>query len=576
MRGFGLHVLASAGDRDSMDGNRTVSSIFTSLPPIMVSSPSITPPSSPRATNAPAGAGRASSSGISATSGRSGVLPESGVPRRSPPLSASQASGTPRPRAAVLPSVIGAAGQVAAVTRPALSDAAWERIAMLPPAQRQRLNAREREALAAAVHALRSHVEAEGLDFIPVFGHWSLRTDNYRELGKASQDEVQEGRDTVPARIGDYGMDFVASTEYRGRPQHPGAVASIAPSPGGQVPGTLLKLPFDRAEELLTVLLTREIGAEADLRAPPDAQGRPRSSLMYQPAVRPVTLQDGSTVHALLFETNPDGAKSLRRAFGDEAGLTAGRLAFFIAGEGGFVRDGKHYGGPSADYWRAGMQRLEASGDAPDPLLAEAYRIATSSRSADGGLSLDAMVGAAVPRGTWHGHQGWLGRAEARLPAVYAQPGSPAAHAAHQQHQRTLDTALAAWLSGEGAGVVRSEGGDLRAALARELPALLKAQGFDPAVYTASAAGEHGYGRHLLYSESDARSGMQGLFSLQAVAFDVQRYPQALAHPEVCAVFDAPEGTAVAVFLHRDIDGVSGGLELPLQDPFATKRRRLH
>lgn len=543
--------------------------------PIMVSSPSITPPSSPRAAAVPAGAGSPSSSGTSATSGRSGRLPESGAPRRSAPAAAS-ASGAPRPRAAVLPSVTGAAGAMAAGARPALSDAAWERIAMLPPAQRQRLNAREREALAAAVQALRSHVEAEGLDFIPVFGHWSLRTDNYRELGKASQDEVQEGRDTVPARIGDYGMDFVASTEYRGRPQHPGAVASIAPSPGGQVPGTLLKLPFDRAEELLTVLLTREIGAEADLRAPPDAQGRPRSSLMYQPAVRPVTLQDGSTVHALLFETNPDGAKSLRRAFGDEAGLTAGRLAFFIAGEGGFVRDGKHYGGPSADYWRAGMQRLEASGDAPDPLLAEAYRIATSSRSADGGLSLDAMVGAAVPRGTWHGHQGWLGRAEARLPAVYAQPGSPAALAAHRQHQRTLDTALAAWLSGEGAGAVRLEGGDLRAALAHELPALLKGQGFDPMVYAASAMGEQGYGRHLLYSESDARSGMQGLFSLQAVAFDVQRYPQALAHPEVCAVFDTPEGIAVAVFLHRDIDGVSGGLELPLQDPFVAKRWRLH
>ncbi|SDP03008.1 Cation transport regulator ChaC [Paracidovorax cattleyae] len=558
-----------------MEGNRTVSSILMSFS-IMVSSPSITPPPSLRATAVPAGAGSPSSSVPSATSGRSGKLPESGAPRWSAPATALWASGALRPRAAVLPSVTGAAGAAATGARPVLSDAAWERIAMLPPAQRQRLNARERETLAAAVHALRRHIEAEGLDFIPVFGHWSLRTDNYRELGKASQDEVQEGRDTVPARIGDYGMDFVASTEYRGRPQHPGAVASIAPSPGSQVPGTLLKLPFDRAEELLTVLLMREIGAEADLRAPPDAQGRPRSSLMYQPAVRPVTLQDGSTVHALLFETNPDGAKSLRRTFGDEAELTAGRLAFFIAGEGGFVRDGKRYGGPSADYWRAGMQRLEASGDAPDPLLAEAYRIATSSRSADGSLSLDAMVGAAVPRGTWHGHQGWLGRAEARLPAVYARPRSPAALAAHQQHQRALDTALSAWLSGDGAGAVRSEGGDLRTALAHELPALLKGQGFDPAVYAASAMVEQGYGRHLLYSESDARSGMQGLFSLQAVAFDVQRYPQALAHPEVCAAFDTPEGIAVAVFLHRGIDGVSGGLELPLQDPFAAKRWSLH
>lgn len=526
--------------------------------------------------------------------------PSPAVPRRNSPLPASEGA---RPRSAALPGTTRAAGTAAgapapghatvaatAGTRPGLSDAAWERIALLPAAQRQRLNATERATVAEVVRELRRHVEAAGIDFVPVFGHWSLRTDNYRELGRASQADVQEGRDTLPARIADYGMDFVASTEYRGRPQHPGAVASIAPLPGGQVPGTVLKLPFDRAEELLTVLLVREVGAEADLRSPPDADGRPRSSLMYRPAVRPVTLADGSTLHALLFETHPEGPKSLRRVFGDAAGLTAERLAFFIAAEGGFVRDGRAFGGPSADYWKAGMQRLVDSGDTPDPLLAEAFRIAAESRSQGGTLSIDAMPGAAVPRGTWHGHRGWLASAEARLSGIYAHPGDAAAQARHRQHQEAVDTALAGWQAGEAAQAARAGRADLRAALAGALPALLREAGFDPAVYAPSALGPDGYGRHLLFSESNALAGMQGLYSVQVVAFDARRHPAALAHPELCAVFEVPQaasgeaqreatpdGTStVAVFLHRGIDGVSGGLERPVPDPFAPAARVLH
>ncbi|CAM3794045.1 gamma-glutamylcyclotransferase [Paracidovorax anthurii] len=506
------------------------------------------------------------------------VLEGPDVPRRSPPASAhAQAK---RPRAAVLPAAGSALPQA---PRLAISDAAWKRMAALPPEQRQRLNAKERETVANAVSELRHHVEAAGIDFVPVFGFWSLRTDNHHELGKASQAEVVEGRDTLPARAMDYRMDYVASTEYRGRPQHPGAVASIAPAEGSQVPGTLLKLPLDRAEELLTALLAREVGAEADLRSPPDAQGTPRSSLMYRPVVRPVQMADGSALHALLFETNPESAKSLSRVFGDDKGLTAERLAFFIAsGDGGFERDGKKLGGPSADYWKAGMQRLADAGDAPDPLLAEAYRIATESWAAGGSFPLDAMVGAAVPRATWQGHKGWLARAEGRLPEVYAQPADAGVLAQHRQHQQALDNVLTLWRSSDTARAARAGGGDLRAALAQDMPRLLAESGFDPAAYAASALGKSGHGRHLLYSESDSRSGMQGLFALQAVAFDTERHAAALPHPEACAVFevprpaDAPGGPiAVAVFLHRDIDGVSGGLERPRGDPFAQAPDRL-
>ncbi|MDA8523558.1 gamma-glutamylcyclotransferase [Acidovorax sp. NCPPB 4044] len=501
------------------------------------------------------------------------------VPRHPSPARGHAQPG--RPRTARLPAVGGTLAQAA---RPAISDAAWKRMAALPPEQRQRLNAKERETVAQAVNELRRHVEASGIDFVPVFGFWSLRTNNHQELGKASQAEVIEGRDTQPARALDYRMDYVASTEYRGRPQHPGAVASIAPSEGGQVPGTLLKLPFDRAEELLTVLLAREVGAEADLRSPPDAEGAPRSSLMYRPVVRPVQMDDGSTLHALLFETNPESAKSLSKVFGDDEGLTAERLAFFIASsEGGFERDGKKLGGPSADYWKAGMQRLAETGDAPDPLLAQAYRIATGSRAPDGRLALDAMVGAAVPRGTWHGQKGWLALTEGRLPAVYAQPAGAVALAQHRQHQQALDGVLTAWRSGDVARAARAQGGDVRAALAQAVPRLLQESGFDPAVYAASALGASGHGRHLLHSESDARSDLQGLCALQVVAFDPARHPAVLPHPEACAVFEVPrpagDGTAaqggpvtVAVFLHRGIDGVSGGLERPRGDPFAPGR----
>ncbi len=530
-----------------------------------------------------------------------GPLPA--VPRRSsPPLAADGL----RPRSAAWPGIAGTEGAAVATAgtsdttatglatahgkQPGLSDAAWERIAQLPAAQRLRLNASERATVAGVVRELRRHVEAAGIDFVPVFGHWSLRTDNYRELGRASQADVQEGRDTLPARISGYGLDFVASTEYRGRPQHPGAVASIAPLAGGQVAGTVLKLPFDRAEELLSVLLVREICAEADLRSPPDADGRPRSSLMYRPAVRPVTLGDGSTLHALLFETHPEGPKSLRRVFGDAAGLTAERLAFFIAAEGGFVRDGKAFGGASADYWKAGMQRLVDSGDTPDPLLAEAFRLAAESRGADGTLSLDALAGAAVPRGTWHGHGDWLASAEARLPHVYARPAGADALAGHRRLQGAMDAALADWQAGEAAQTARAGGADLRAALAGDLPALLREAGFDPSVYAASARGADGYGRHLLFSESNARAGMQGLYSVQVAAFDARRHPAALAHPALCAVFEVPQATGgetqrggtpdgdttVAVYLHRDIDGVSGGLERPADDPFASAARVLH
>ncbi|WP_233504273.1 gamma-glutamylcyclotransferase [Xylophilus ampelinus] len=498
----------------------------------------------------------------------------------------------------------------------ALPEGAWERLQNLPPSLSGCLTPSEQKLVADTIGELRHHVEAGQLNFVPVFGHWSLRTDNHRVLGKASQADVVEGRDTLPASIKDYGMDFVSSTVFRGTPRHPGAVASITARIDDQVAGIVLKLPLARAEELLMGLLERELLSEADLRAVADVEGQPRSNLMYRPAVRPVVLDDGSTVHALVFETNPHGAKSLSRVFDDADGLTPPRLAYFMTAQGGFEHAGQRLGGSSLDYWRAGMQLLEKSGIRPPALLGEAYDIASTSESLPEPLEM--MCGAATPRGSWHEQRDRLARAERSLPQVYTTLQAPEAQARHHQHQEAMDSALTRLRSSTPALQRQADGADFRDVVADALPQLLRDIGFQPEIYAAKSKETLGYGRYLLHSDTTPENN----FCLQIFAFDPTQKTPIHNHPNECASFialgqlrerlyddgknavkrddkrfvkklvgnerpqsswagfnaqelDIPhslknksDSLAVSVHLYRDMDGISGGAQVAAKDRF--------
>src|SRR5262249_3745695 len=154
------------------------------------------------------------------------------------------------------------------------------------------------------------------LNYVPVFGYLSLRTDGHRELGKASQADVVPGQDTIEATLCGYSVGVVASTVYRGTPQRPGVVAGLSEAPGRDTAGTLLKVPLPKAEQLLTALFHREYFAEDDLHG-----DRPQA--MYKPVLLEVKTETGETVRALVFITNPESEKALRD-------LTPAQLAWFM------------------------------------------------------------------------------------------------------------------------------------------------------------------------------------------------------------------------------------------------------
>lgn len=263
------------------------------------------------------------------------------------------------------------------------SSKPWDPVATLPPALQARLSAGDKVKIAEAVGAIQQAVEARGLDHIPVFGYLSLRTNNFAELGKASQDDVVVGKDVVDATLLNHDIDVVASSIFRGTPEHPGAVAGITEVSGKDTPGVILKLDVKRADELLGVLLARELFAEGDLTDRVGDDGRPISNAMYAPAVRDVILdpsKPGETVPAFLFVTNTDGAKAVTQpgAFGDDLGLTVERMAWLFAGTGGFVDDaGAQKGGKSLDYWEHSyVKAREVAGQPVDPKIKAAVDLA--------------------------------------------------------------------------------------------------------------------------------------------------------------------------------------------------------
>lgn len=250
----------------------------------------------------------------------------------------------------------------------------WDPIARLPDNLQKRLSEGDRALLTKVIRELQQEVEKHDLPYVPVFGYLSLRHDNYRELGMNAQSEVVAGTHVEKAILDGHAIDVVASTVFRGTPEHPGVVAGLSQKSGQQVPGVMLKIPRDQAEELLPVLLAREFFAEGDLRDRSGPNGAPISNSMYAPAIETVTVGEGKHTReerALVFRTNPDGAKFL----GD---LTTEQLAHLMAAEGGFVdAAGNTRGGAARKYWEDGYLKARAAANEPiDPRIAAAVELA--------------------------------------------------------------------------------------------------------------------------------------------------------------------------------------------------------
>ncbi len=317
---------------------------------------------------------------------------------------------------------------------PATRGGGWNPLSRLEEEELKDIPETAIEALRKDLNELYEEVKDKGLNYVPVFGYLSLRYRNFHELGKSSQDEVREGRDWLPATLGEHALDFVMSTQYRGHHQHPGVVAGLSSSKGHSMEGVILKLPVNNAEELLARVIRRELLDENDLihptsprgrsgtgqpspaggaTVPPPSPGKPRSNLMYTTAVKPVTLRDGATettVKALVFVTNPDSAKSLATVFKDSGGVSPQQLAYFMTSTGS-------RGGPSIDYWARFVDICKKTGTSVPPEVQQAIGLAlrwpnafAAAPAAQGdavGQSIQDelfrdMNGAAAPRRVWH------------------------------------------------------------------------------------------------------------------------------------------------------------------------------
>lgn len=267
------------------------------------------------------------------------------------------------------------------VSKAMASAKKWDPIARLPERLQARLSPGDRRAIEEAVAALQQQVRTAKLDHVPVFGYLSLRTHNCAELGKRSQADVVAGRDVIAAHLPGFDVDLLVSTMFRGTPEHPGAVAGLSQKPGASTPGSVLKLPLDRAEELLAVVLAREMFAEGDL-----VDGRDQhcavSNALYAPKVLRVVLEDGREVPALVFATNDKGDKAIAAKadpYGDgqTLGLTVERMAYLFAAQGGFVdATGNAHGGPAVEYWEhCYLSARKAAGQPIDAKIAAAVEL---------------------------------------------------------------------------------------------------------------------------------------------------------------------------------------------------------
>lgn len=274
------------------------------------------------------------------------------------------------------------------LTKAMTSSKRWDPVGRLPVELQARLSAGDQRAIENAVASLQKQVRDAKLDYVPVFGYLSLRTINFAELGKSSQHDVVHGRDVVNASLPNHDVDILVSTMFRGTPEHPGAVAGLTAKSGASTPGIILKVPLDRAEELLALVLAREMFAEGDLVDLHDVDGAPVSNALYAPKVLDVTQEDGRVVPSLVFTTNELGDKTVAlqtNPFGDlqalrkpdRIGLTVERIAYMFAAQGGFVdKSGTAFGGPAVDYWeQAYLMARRAAGQPVDPKIAQAIEL---------------------------------------------------------------------------------------------------------------------------------------------------------------------------------------------------------
>ncbi|MBM4282996.1 MAG: hypothetical protein FJ137_20325 [Deltaproteobacteria bacterium] len=269
--------------------------------------------------------------------------------------------------------------------------------------ERGKLSPADRASIDTALRELERKVAAQGLSYVPVFGYLSLRNRNADVFGKP-QEQVVPGKDVVDATLPGWDVGVVLSTLYRGSPTHPGAVAGLSAQEDASTPGAVLKLPLADAGRMLARLIVREMIGESDLE---DRDAR-TSNGMYIPRVLDVTLADGASVPALVFVTNPEGAKDPTGPTGEP--LSVGQLAYFMLGKGGFVgEDGTQYGGSALDYWEKSYLALKVSLDEPvNPSLQTAIEVAKlveQQKTSDATLRL-LLEGSFVPLDTVRFHKG--------------------------------------------------------------------------------------------------------------------------------------------------------------------------
>lgn len=152
--------------------------------------------------------------------------------------------------------------------------------------------------------------------------------------------------ETRPARLHGWHRAFCNYSEhYRGTPQQPGLILGLLP--GGSCRGLAHRLPAGRYDAVRRYLIRREI----------DNDG------VYQETIRPIHLDDGRTVRALVYL-----ADRTHRQF-------AGKLPLSVAAR--LVRLGRGATGSNLDYVQNTLAHMRALG-LRDPSLEELARRASS------------------------------------------------------------------------------------------------------------------------------------------------------------------------------------------------------
>lgn len=157
--------------------------------------------------------------------------------------------------------------------------------------------------------------------------------------------------ETRPARLHGWHRAFcIYSEHYRGTPEKPGLILGLLP--GGTCRGLAHRLPRDRYDEVRRYLIHREI----------DNDG------VYEETVRPIHLDGGRTVHALVYLAD----RNHRQFAGKLPLATAARL----------VRTGVGATGTNLDYVRNTLSHLAEMG-LRDRALEELARRASSKASSE-------------------------------------------------------------------------------------------------------------------------------------------------------------------------------------------------